>query len=129
MKTNLSILILAVSQLLAFNTSHASPASRENMTRDCGPAFFQEVRELIQNCTDNNRVKTSCRAVKVVGSDVFFILKSQNFVAHVKESPDADGGDLNDVYIEGRLRGGKTCKAELHNVLSFSEPLRALGGN
>jgi len=56
-----------------------------------------------------------------VARSASFELRSVQFQAEIVESPDSDGGDLNDVFVDG----DDGCQLELRNTMS-SDLLEAL---
>ena len=99
-------------------------------------AFLQNVQQLVRSCVvrpyriENGKkvygfLKSNCVQVRTFGKAAEFALGKTPFIAILEESPDADGGDLDNIVIKNALG---TPVASLTNVLAFGDILLGLAG-
>ena len=136
MKSFLSVaLVLAalVSSINSFADGVAAD-STENSGQSCRASFWQDVRALVEGCSekisdkeqkDPIKLRSDCHDIRVQGSVIYFNLYKEKFIATVMVSDFADGDDLYDVLAQS-TQGN--CVAELKNVPAYGDPLAALAG-
>lgn len=116
-----SVLILVGSGASFYSAS--AHASTNNAPSDCAPFLWKEVKNLARYCLAEEAQGRPCAEIHFISArSASFVLNDLVYRVHLKESPESDGGDLNDVFIQ-RDDG---CRLERRNVLAYGDLIAAL---
>lgn len=122
--------------LFLLAAASAAQANQSPEFREPQGKFWDQVHALVLQCavqtfTYNKGQKvygslqSVCDEVQVKGSEAHFRLRGDWYTATLQESPDADDGDLDDIFVSDRI--GESY-AERHEIPAFGDVLLGLAG-
>jgi hypothetical protein len=114
-------------------------ASAADVDASSSNSFWEKVRGLVQQCSVQTYtveggqkvygpLRSNCVELQVGGSSARFELDGKWFEATIQDSPDSDGGDLNDVFVYLQGEEGGKAFAERHEIPAFGDILAGLAG-
>jgi len=120
-----------VVSLLAASLAHADVASVQE-----SPDFWKKLNSLVAQCAvkpytvvqgvkDYGPLRSLCQELHANGTQATFVLEGEKFSARIEESADADGGDLDDLYVQN---SEGSVIAQRQNVLAYGDILLGLAG-
>lgn len=100
------------------------------------PRFWTAVKELVLRCAVQpytlqrgkkvyGRLLSTCEELQVQGAEARFVLNGDWYLAQLSDSPNSDGGDLNDVFVKDT---DEKQVAVRRDIPAFGDVLLGLAG-